>query len=400
MSETAQTRRIAIFSRYNLAEQYDLAAEFEGMLKDLAAQSHVLHLSFRGPRKTFSIPANLRVEELPLHIDRRSPRDVLIKSILMYLYLPAAVVRLRRFKPDVIFLSEILPMVGLFMKWFTGSNVATAYGDWHFHNFFGGKAWGRRLLKIVEALDRFEARRLTGFFCRAAAAGERVQHWGVPADHVRVVRDAPDPNAFYPRDGRDLRHRCGFKDEDVVLLYHGVMHSGKGIDKLMDWTNELYMENPAIGLILVGGGPEQATLRERARTLDMGSRIFFTGWLKTIREIGDYCNAADLCVAMRTKSEANDHVVPGALLHSMACRKVVIGPRLSGIAEIIRDGVNGFLFTADDGEDFKRLIRTLIRTWGDWAGVSERAYRDILDHYSVHAAAKQYAQALKHFAEI
>ena len=393
-------KRIAIFSRYNLAEQYDLAAEFEGMLKELAGRSPVLHLSLRGTREPPNIPANVRVEELPLRIDRHSPRDILIKSILMYLYLPAAVVRLRRFKPDVIFLSEILPLVGLFLKWFTGSNVATAYGDWHFHNLFGRKAWGRMLLKAVEALDRFEARRLDGFLCRAAAAGERVQRWGVPADHVRVVRDAPDPEAFFPRDAQELRHRCGFSDSDVVLLYHGIMHSGKGLDKLMTWTNELYRENPGIGLILVGGGPEQAPLRERAATLEVGKRVFFTGWLKTIKEVGEFCNAADICIAMRTKAEANDRVVPGALLHSMACRKVVIGPRLSGIAEIIRDGENGFMFAADDGGDFKRLIRELIRDRAGWTRISERAYRDIVEKYSVQAAAKQYAEALEHFAEL
>jgi glycosyltransferase involved in cell wall biosynthesis len=395
---SSQPKRIAIFSRYNLAEQYDLAAEFEGMLKNLAGRSPVLHLSLRGTRDLPSIPANVRVEELPLRIDRQSPRDILIKSLLMYFHLPAAAVRLRRFKPDVIFLTEILPLVGLFLKWMTGARVATFYGDWHFHNLFGRKAWGKPLLGIVEALDRFEVRRLNGFMCRAAAAGERVQRWGVPADRVRVVRDAPDPEAFFPRDARDLRRRCGFSDDDVVLLYHGVMHCGKGLDKLMTWSNELHREDGKIGLILVGGGPEEKPLRDLAATLDIGKRVFFTGWLKTVKEVGDYCNAADICIAMRTKAEANDRVVPGALLHSMACRKVVIGPRLSGIAEILREGENGFMFAADDGADFKRLIRELIRDRAGWARVSERAYRDIVEKYSVQAAAKQYAEALEHFA--
>ena len=73
-----QPQRIAIFSRYNLAEQYDLAAEFEGMLKDLAGRSPVLHLSLRGhPRNARTSRQTSRVEELPLRIDRHSPRDIL-----------------------------------------------------------------------------------------------------------------------------------------------------------------------------------------------------------------------------------------------------------------------------------------------------------------------------------
>lgn len=392
--------RVAIFSRYNLADQYDLAAEFEGMLKDLASRSPVLHLSLRGPKSVANVPANVTIEELPLHVNRESPRDILAKFLLMYFYLPAAAVRLRRFKPDVIFLSEILPFVGILLKWMTGARVATAYGDWHFHNLIGRKSWSGPVLKILEALDRFEVRRLDGFFCRAAAAGERVKRWGVAADRVRVVRDAPDPEAFFPRDQRELRRRCGFADEDVVLLYHGVMHQGKGLDKLLTWTADLYRENPKIGIILVGGGPEQQNLRDLAAKLNLGARAFFTGWLKTVKEVGDYCSAADLCIAMRTKAEANDRVVPGALLHSMACRKVVIGPRLSGIAEILREGDNGFMFTPDDGDDFKKLIRTLIANRSGWDAVAERAFRDIEAHYSVQAASRQYAAALEHFARV
>ena len=368
------------------------------MLKVLAGRNEVLHLSLRGQREPSDVPAHVTVEELRLRVNRNSPKDILWKSLLMYLCLPAAAARLRRFKPQVIFLTEILPLAGLFLKWMTGCKVATAYGDWHLHNMIGRKKWSGPILKIAEKLDRFEARRLNGFFCRAAAAGERVQRWGVPAQRVRVVRDAPDPEAFFPRDASELRHRCGFQDNDVVLLYHGVMHAGKGLDKLMAWTNDLYRENPAIGLILVGGGPEQGNLKALAKQLPMARPIHFTGWLKTVKEVGAYCCAADLCIAMRTAAEANDRVVPGALLHSMACRKVVIGPRLSGIGEILRHGDNGYMFAADDGEDFKRLIRELIVNRSGWARIGENAYRDIQENYSVPAAARKYAEAIEQFA--
>lgn len=392
--------RIAIFSRYCLADQYDLAAEFAGMLKHLASRCTVLHLSFRGPGKHADAPANVKVEELGISINRENPRDILLKSILIYFWLPAAALRLRRFKPDVIFLSEILPLVGLFLRWMTGARVATAYGDWHLHNMIGRRRWSGPVLRLAEALDRFEVRRLTGFFCRAAAAGDRVKHWGATSEQVRVVRDAPDPEAFFPRDGTALRSQCGFAPDDVVLLYHGVMHSGKGLDKLIRWTNELHASHPEIGLLLVGGGPEQQSLRDLAASLPMAPRIKFSGWLKTVREVGDYCCAADICIAMRTAAEANDRVVPGALLHSMACRKVVIGPRLSGIAEILREGDNGFMFTPDDGEDFKRLILELIQHRDGWNRIATRAWQDVQEKYSVEAASRQYAEALEHFATV
>jgi len=392
--------RIAIFSRYNLTEQYGLAAEFEEMLKLLASRAKVFHISLRGPHNEAVIPPGVEVNELPMLVDRAKPRDVALKFLLSYLLLPVAAARLRKFKPHAIFVSEILPLMPLFLKVFVRTNVATAYGDWHIHNWLGRKTWAKPLLRLVEFLDRFESRRIDGFFCRAAAAGERLKSWGVKPESIRVVRDAPDPAAFYPRDESELRRRCGFEEEDVVLLYHGVMHQGKGLDKLLTWTADLYRENSRIAIILVGGGPEQEALRALARKLQLGNRSVFAGWLKTIEQVGAYCNAADICIAMRTAAEANDKVVPGALLHSMACRKVVIGPALRGICEIIEHGVNGYVFQPDDGDSFKQLVRALVARRSQWEVIATRAYQDVQEKYSVKASAKQYAQALEHFASL
>ena len=398
MAKDQRPLRVAIFSRYCLSEQYELAAEFKGMLADLTTRAPVLHLSLKGRNTETNLPPGLTVEELPMSIDRHKHRDIAVKSLLMYLYLPWIAVRLRKFKPDIIYLSEVLPLFGLMIKWLTHTKVATGYGDWHLHNMLGRKAWSKPLLRMAESWDRFEVRRLDGFLCRADSASSRLIDWGVHPSKVRVVRDAPDPQAFSPSDQTVLRLKCGFSQDDIVLLYHGIMHQGKGLDKLLLWTADLFRENPRIGIIMVGKGPEEDHLRQLAATSGLGRRAFFTGWLNTTKEVGCYCNAADICIAMRTADEANQRVVPGALLHSMACRKVIIGPHLEGVAEIIREGENGFMFKPDNGEDFKRLIHYLIAHRDEWDRVSAAAHEDILRNYSVPAAARLYAGTIEHFA--
>lgn len=392
-------RRLAIFSRYPLYEQYDLAAEFRQMLENLASRNDVFHISLRGERGIAEAPPGVVVDELPLVIRRKSPGDMLLKTLLMYVMLPVAIWRIRRFKADGVFVSEILPLVGFFLK-LTGARVSTAYGDWHVHNFLGRKPWIKPFLRVAEWLERVEARSLDGFFCRAAAAREKLVTMGAERERIRVVRDAPDPRAFFPADESALRRQCGFEPGDTVLLYHGVMHQGKGLDLLLRCTAELHRGDPGIGIIMVGAGPELEPLKKLAQELGIGKRAYFTGWLATIQEVGRYCNAADLCIAMRTGAESNVHIVPGALLHSMACRKVVIGPNLPGIAEILRPGDNGFMFKPDDGADFVRLIRDLQARRADWPAVAERAYRDILDNFSVPATARQYAECLEYFADV
>lgn len=392
-------KRIAVFSRYQLVEQYDLAAEFKLMLTNLAEQNAVLHLSFRNTRMPEEgIPDGLELAELPIDVDRQNSRDIMLKTMLMYLCLPLAAWKLRRYKPDVIFVSEILPLCGLFLKLCCNTRVATAYGDWHVHNFFQRKKWSRLLVKLAEWLEQLEIRYLDGFFCRARSAGDRLMAYGASKEQIQVVNDAPDLSAFFNQDQSALRQRCGFAEDDLVLLYHGVMHQGKGLDYLLQWTADLYGDDKRIGIIMVGAGPELAALKELAKASGLGKRAVFTGWLRTVQEVGQYCNAADICVAMRTGAESNVHIIPGALLHSMACRKTVMAPDLPGIREVIRDGVNGFLFHADDGASFKHVVRLLAADRSLCEQVAERAETDILERFSVAATASKYADAIIHFA--
>lgn len=398
--ETKKGKRIVIFSRYNLADQYDLAPEFRDMLYLLSARNEVMHLSFKGFKETADMPPSLTVVEIPVHIDRRSSRSIMIDSMRMYLKLFHAARIIKQFKPDIIFISEILPLVGLFFNLVCRTRVATAYGDWHFHNMLSNRWWSKPVLALAEWVDKLESRRICGFFCRAEAAGERVQRWGTPAEGVRVIRDAPDPDAYSPRNEAVLREKCGFSEKDVVISYHGVMHPGKGLDKLIRWTADLHEELPQLGLLLIGSGPEEQFLRKLAATTAIGNNIYFTGWLETVKEVGDYCNASDINVAMRTKAEANDRVVPGALLHGMACAKLTIAPDLSGCAEIIEHGVNGLLFKADDEQDFKKLIRYIFSNFDSLKPIAEAARKQIVDNYSVSAASRKYAEAIEHFSTL
>lgn len=393
-----QRRRICVFSRYQLSEQFDLAAEFRQMLSNLCADHEVLHISFRNTHLPANYPDGLQLADIPLQVNRSNPGDIVLKSLLMYLLLPLAALKIRRFKPDVIFVSEILPLAALFLKIFCGCRAATAYGDWHVHNFLGRKWWSSPFLRSAEWLERLECRNLNGLFCRASAAGTRLRSWGIGNANIRVVFDAPDLAAFFPQDQAQLRRDCGFDQHDVVLLYHGVMHQGKGLDLLIRCTSALIQEKLPVGLIMVGAGPELDTLRLLADQLGISNRVYFTDWLKTIHEVGRYCNAADICIAMRTGAESNVHIIPGALLHSMACRKVVLAPDLPGILEVIRHGENGYVFRADDAASFTALIRELSARRDDWSRVARKAESDIHERFSVEGAARQYADAIIHFA--
>jgi glycosyltransferase involved in cell wall biosynthesis len=382
-----------------LSEQFKLAAEFRATLSTLVREADVLHVSLKDPHSPPDIPG-LSVYELPLSVNRASAFDIGLKSILFYLLIPSMVRRLQRFNPDVIYLSEALPLVGYLLRILARRKTAITFGDRHLHNRFGDRWWVRPLARLIESLEGFELRRVDGVFTRGETCRLEIQRHGVPRFRTRIAYDVPEPEAFSPRDASLLRRQCGFKEDDVILFWHGIMHKGKALDRLLQWTAELYRENPRFGIILVGTGPEETALRHLAERLGLGGRAHFTGWLETPREVGDYCNAADICIGMRRGDATNAFAISGALVHSMACRKVLLAPRLPGMSEIVQDGENGFLFTPDDGVDFKRIVRRVAANPVEAERVRTRAYEDIQRRFSVATAAREYADALKYYASL
>ena len=100
-------------------------------------------------------------------------------------------------------------------------------------------------------------------------------------------------------------------------------------------------------------------LRHLAAELNLEGTVVFTGWLKTIREVNQALNAADIGLAMRIGQQADNFHVTGALVHSLACGLPVLAARLAGMSEIINDGENGLLFDPADMDDFAGQLQRL-----------------------------------------
>ncbi len=75
--------------------------------------------------------------------------------------------------------------------------------------------------------------------------------------------------------------------------------------------------------------------------------------------------------------------LPLLLLESMASGRVVISSRVGGIAEIIKDGVNGFLCPAGDVECFKNKIEFVVGNMDYARRVGRNAYKTALEEFSL-----------------
>jgi len=162
-----------------------------------------------------------------------------------------------------------------------------------------------------------------------------------PPPAIAVVPNGVSLERFHPEiEGAGLRQEYGVEDDDVLVLQLGRIIESKRQDDFIAAFAEARETTPALrGLVVGWEDPCQPGFRSKLSRMcaDHGLEDRFI--IADARpEAPELMAAADIVVAP-SLDEAGGLVVAEA----MAAGKPVIGARSGGIAEIIMDGVTGFL---------------------------------------------------------
>jgi UDP-glucose:(heptosyl)LPS alpha-1,3-glucosyltransferase len=161
------------------------------------------------------------------------------------------------------------------------------------------------------------------------------EYFGVDESRICQIINGVDTTTFHPgvRSERAAVREEWKIDADVPLLVFASMDfRGKGLDSLLQALAKL--KHRETRLMVVGQGATGSFVR-RARSLGIEQRVIFTGRQSAIQR---FYGAADLFV-LPTIYEP----FPNVNLEAMACGTPVITTATAGGAEIIREGLNGYL---------------------------------------------------------
>jgi glycosyltransferase involved in cell wall biosynthesis len=166
---------------------------------------------------------------------------------------------------------------------------------------------------------------------------------------VRVIPTGIEVDAIRGLAPPDLRGVAGWPADSVVVASLGRLASEKSVELLVDAFALAVGVDPAMRLLLVGGGPSEAALRDRATRADLAGRLHLTGHLPRMVGIS-LLRAADL-FAFASRTETQGLVLAEALAAGLPV-VALDGP---GVRDSVRDGVDGFVLPAEPAED--RAVR-------------------------------------------
>lgn len=148
----------------------------------------------------------------------------------------------------------------------------------------------------------------------------------------------------------------------------------KGFDLLIDGFARIAADHPDLDLVLAGDGPERDSLARQAAQSPFAGRIELLGGVPATRAFALFRGASAFVLASRGEPQGI------VVLEAMAAGAPVLAAGVGGVAETVRDGVNGLLF---EGGSTESLAAELHRMLTDRAGTdarAERAGHDVAAH--------------------
>lgn len=189
---------------------------------------------------------------------------------------------------------------------------------------------------------------------------------GIPADKVTVIPNAVDVDSFdlaSPPDP-ELEKKWGLTGK-TVIGFIGSFYAYEGLDLLLEALPALVHQSPDICVLLVGGGPQEANLRQQADKLGLTNHVIFTGRVPH-KEVNRYYDLINILAYPRHPMRLTELVTPLKPLEAMAQGQLFVASDVGGHKELIEHNKTGVLFKAGDRDSLTQALLSLLNDRQRW----------------------------------
>jgi len=266
---------------------------------------------------------------------------------------------LARLRPDVVHFEwhrAAVDHLPLFDVW--GCPVTTSCRGSDISVYPHVPGWDDYATRLPEVLSRVGA-----VHCVSESLMREAAAFGLDPAQAWVVRPGVDPEVFKParQEGRDAAE----EGEDVLrVITVGWLRWEKGSEYALEAIRRLVDRGVPVQLEMIGSVPaeRQTKTDERQRVLhtvaDLGleDRVHLHGHGSSA-EVSRRLRASDVLLHASVTEG-----IPAAISEAMACAVPVVATACGGVAEVITDGVEGFLVPPREPD---QLVEPLLRLWKD-----------------------------------
>lgn len=189
---------------------------------------------------------------------------------------------------------------------------------------------------------------------------------GISHNKVTVIPNAVNVESFRLASLPDPELQAQLKLTDCrVIGFVGSFYAYEGLDLLLDALPALLKARPNIKLLLVGGGSQEANLRQQAQQLGVADKVVFTGRVPH-QEISRYYDLIDVLAYPRHPMRLTELVTPLKPLEAMAQGQLFVASDVGGHKELIEHNKTGILFKAGSSDALAQALLDLLDNQALW----------------------------------
>lgn len=187
-----------------------------------------------------------------------------------------------------------------------------------------------------------------------------VKHGARPERIFLRCQAAALPVSYSAETARSMRLAKGPPADRPRVLYVGRLSAEKSLDTLLVAFAEFSHRHPAAELVIIGTGPEKASLEQLGAALGIADRARFTG-AKSAQELEEeYARASFLVLPSLSEpwglvvNEAMSYGCPALVTTACGC-----------VPELVQPGLTGYTFTAGDSTELAEKMEQAVAAFSD-----------------------------------
>lgn len=187
---------------------------------------------------------------------------------------------------------------------------------------------------------------------------------------------------IYPMGIRDLLFKktkeeklsYSLENKDIVFSFIGRFTEKKGVEKLIEDFSELLKDNKNLNLTINGSGELKNVYYSLVKRLGVENNIHISKDFLNVNQLIYLYKNSDFIVIPSIKTYSGDSEgLPVVLLEALYFGNTTISSSESNAGEIIKHGLNGFIYNSNDLDSFKNLVLEILDNQYDLTKVKNNA---------------------------
>jgi UDP-glucose:(heptosyl)LPS alpha-1,3-glucosyltransferase len=194
---------------------------------------------------------------------------------------------------------------------------------------------------------------------------EILRIFDLPEERLAVIYNGVDTEAFHPRLAQQYRQagreQWAIPAQAPLLLYVGSGFERKGVARAL----AAIADHPEVHLLIVGSDKHSQQYQKLARKLGLITRVRFCGAQSDVKP---FYGMADGFLLPTLYDP-----FPNVCVEALACGLPVLTSTTCGSAELLENGVNGWVVDALDAPAWSQAVADWLQARPDWAQLSAAA---------------------------